>query len=110
MKTLRALALLATLATIGCSQKAQTFHVTSATPDAPIDVTGTFEGKEYSLSVNRQNVPLYIAYYEPIGTADVGKDFHATLDNGKGDLLIDVPKPDGTRATVRYTIESARAK
>jgi len=108
MRILTTVALIATSATLGCSQKAQTFHVTSATPDAQVDVTGTFEGKEYALSVIRENVPLYIAYYEPIGTADVGKDFHAALENGR--LRIDVPKPDGTVLTAHYAIESVRVK
>src|SRR5690349_14517787 len=77
---------------LGCrSTKPQpnVFHVKSVNPDAPIDVVGTLEGKEYSLSVNREKVPLYVAYYEPIRTEDVGKDFHAETKDGS--VFIDVP-------------------
>lgn len=91
---------------VGChSNQAQpakvgVFHVKAVTPDAPIDLIGSLNGKEYSLSVNRKNVPLYIAYYEPIGPEDVGKEFHAQVKDDS--VFIDLPE----KGTVRYDIKS----
>jgi hypothetical protein len=118
MKTPLCLIALTVAFTLGCSPKAHTFRVTAATPDQRIDVVGTFEGKEYALSVDRKenHVPTYSAYFEPIATEDVGKEFHATVKNGE--IAIDLPKPvvvdwlapDKKVSTVYYTIEAARVK
>jgi hypothetical protein len=117
MKTPLCLIVFALAFTLGCSPKEQTFRVTAATPDQRIDVVGTFEGKEYALSVDRaqNHVPAYSAYFEPIATDDVGKEFHATV---KGGEIADLPKPvvvdwlapDKKVSTVYYTIEAARVK
>jgi len=91
--------------TTGChtpARASQDFHVTAATPDQHIDVTGIYGNKEYALSVSRENVPMYVAYYEPIGTEDVGKDFHASLANGT--FTLDVPG----KGPVHYNVEAVR--
>jgi hypothetical protein len=108
MKTLiLTLILLTALAVGGCkgnSVAQNSFHVTAVSPDSPVDVIGTLGDKEYALSVNRENVPLYIAYYEPIGIDDVGKNFRAILADGT--LSVEVPG----KGTVRYTVQSVREK
>lgn len=51
------------LCVVGCHRATKnTLHVTSVTPDAAVDVTGTLNGKAYELSVDRREVPLYVAY------------------------------------------------
>lgn len=100
-KLMIALVLILAGGAFGCrSTQHNVFHVKAVNPDAPIDVIGTLEGKEYSLSVNRDKVPLYVAYYEPIRTEDVGKEFHAEAKDGS--LFIDVPD----KGTVRYDIRA----
>ena len=92
-------------ASIGCGHATKNMlHVTSVTPDAAVDVTGTLNGKAYALSVDRENVPLYVAYYEPIGVQDVGKDFPARFDPSSDEIFVQVPD----KGTVRYTVQSAR--
>lgn len=89
----------------GCGHAAKNrLHVTSVTPDAAVDVTGTLNGKAYELSVDRKGVPLYIAYYEPIDVPDVGKDFQAHIETSSGEVVVQVPN----KGTVRYSIESVR--
>jgi hypothetical protein len=85
---------------LGC--RSPVFHVKAVNPDASIDVIGTFDGKEYSLTVSRENAPLYVAHYEPIQTEDVGKDFPAEI-NGSS-LFVDIP----AKGRVRYDIQSVR--
>lgn len=100
-------AALALTAVMGCAESAKNMlHVTSATPDAAVDVTGTLNGKEYALSVDRENVPPYIAYYEPIDVQDVGKDFPATLDQSSGEIVVQVPG----KGTARYFVRSVSEK
>lgn len=90
----------------GCKSRSapNTFHVTAVNPDSMPDVVGTFEKNEYALSVSREGVPLYVAYYEPIGLDDVGKDFQAVLANGS--ISINVPG----KGWVRYDIQRARER
>jgi len=89
---------------MGCGHAKNTLHVTSVTPDAAVDVTGTLNGKAYELSVDRKDVPLYVAYYEPIEVPDVGKDFPARFDEMSGEVIVHVPG----KGTVRYSVQSAR--
>jgi hypothetical protein len=92
---------------MGCGHAAKnTLHVTSVTPDAAVDVTGTLNGKAYELSVDRKDVPLYIAYYEPIEVPDVGKDFPARFDDRSGEVIVQVPN----KGAVRYSIKSVHEK
>jgi hypothetical protein len=99
-----ALFVLPALAISGCKGHTNALHITSVNPDAHIDVTASFGDKEYALSVDRSAVPLYVAYYEPIETGDVGKDFHATLSNGA--FTVDVPG----KGSVHYNVEAARER
>ena len=88
----------------GCHHAAKnTFHVTAVTPDQAVDVFGTLNGKAYALSVDRSNVPLYVAYYEPIDVQDVGKDFPARLDESSGEVVAQVPN----KGAVRYFVRAA---
>lgn len=92
---------------MSCGHAAKnTLHVTSVTPDAAVDVTGTLNGKAYELSVDRKDVPLYVAYYEPIDVPDVGKDFPAQIEASSGEVVVQVPN----KGTVRYSIQSVREK
>jgi len=107
MKTeMLACGLLAILA--GChhapGRPAHTLHVTSVTPDADVEVIGELDGKVYALGVDRKDVPLYIAYWEPIDVGDVGKDFTAHFDANSGEVIV-----DGTdKGTVGYRVKSVR--
>ncbi len=102
MRSLITISLLLVFA-LGChSGNAHVFHVKAVNSDSPVDVIGTFEGKEYLLSVNRANVPVYVAYYAPIRTEDVGKDFQAEVKDGS--LFIDIPD----KSRVRYDIQSVK--
>jgi hypothetical protein len=91
---------------VGCRSRraldAAEFHVTAVTPDQPIDVVGVFGGEEYALSVDRANVPLYIAYYEPIDVGDVGRNFPAALKDGA--FSIGIPG----KGVVQYEVKSVR--
>lgn len=92
-------------AVMGCSHPVKnTLHVTCVTPDAAVDVVGTLNGQTYELSIDRSNVPLYIAYYEPISVQDVGKEFPARFDQSSGEIVVQVPD----KGPVRYSIRSAR--
>jgi hypothetical protein len=91
---------------MGCGHAAKnTLHVKSVTPDAAVDVAGALNGKTYELSVDRENVPLYIAYYEPIDVQDVGKDFPARFEESSGEVIVQVPN----KGVVRYSVRSVRA-
>ena len=83
------------------------FHVTAVTPCEDIEVVGVFQGNEYALHIDRESahMPLYVACWERITTADVGKDFPATL-GGDDTLVINVP----SWGAVPYHIEFAKAK
>jgi hypothetical protein len=92
---------------MGCGHASKnTLHVTSVTPDAAVDVAGTLNGKDYELRVDRTDVPLYIAYYEPINVQDVGKDFPAQLEKTSGELVVQVPN----KGAVHYSIRSVHEK
>jgi len=92
---------------VGCHRVAKNaLHITSVTPDAAVDVTGTLNGKVYELSVDRKGVPLYVAYYEPIDVPDVGRDFPAHIEAGSGEMAVQVPN----KGTVRYSIQSVHEK
>jgi hypothetical protein len=82
--------------------------VTSVTPCEDIEVVGVLQGNEYGLSIDRErsHIPLYVACSERITTADVGKDFRATVGNDDTLVVNDVPN----WGAVTYHIEFARAK
>jgi len=69
-------------------------------------VVGTLNGKTYDLSVDRSSVPLYVAYYEPIGVDGVGKDFPVQIEESSGEMLVQVPN----KGAVRYSIQSVHEK
>lgn len=98
-------------AVVGCSHPAKnTLHVTSVTPDAAVDVVGTLNGQTYELSVDRSDVPLYIAYYEPIDVQDVGKDFPARFDKDSGEIIVQVLAKGMVRYSIRTVYETGQLR
>jgi hypothetical protein len=83
-------------ALIGChtaatKPKTDVLHVTFARLCSEPDIAGTFDGKTFSLAASRDGRPLYVACFDPIRPEDVGKDFHATWDKVRGQLIVSVP-------------------
>lgn len=96
---------------VGCSHKQpkETLHVTGAQLCADVDLVATYEGKEYRLSADRKSAPLAAACYDPIRPEEVGKDYHATIDPMRGQILVDLPETQLRFAQkARYNIESVR--
>jgi len=94
------------LSAVACQPGPPVFYVTAVHPDAPIDVEGRFQNKQYALLVDRETnkVPLYLAYYEPIDIDDVGKSFRAR--EWQGELLIEVPG----KGEIAYSIKSVETR
>ena len=79
-------------------------RVVAVAPDKDVDVVADLGKTEYELSVIRDGVPVYVAYYEPIDVPDVGHSFTAYLDSKDGTVHVAVPD----RGWVRYEVVAAR--